>query len=121
MTNRLLVVAGVLIMLAARAAPARAHAFLDHADPRVGSTVSSPPAAVTLTFTEPIEAAFSRVEVTDAGGRRVETGPLQHPAPTTITVSLPGLAPGSYTVSWAVVSVDTHPTEGHFQFIVKGP
>jgi len=121
MTNRLLVVAGVFIMLAARAAPARAHAFLDHADPRVGSTVSSPPAAVTLTFTEPIEAAFSRVEVTDAGGRRVETGPLQHPAPTTITVSLPGLAPGSYTVSWAVVSVDTHPTEGHFQFIVKGP
>ena len=114
---RLLIVAGVL----ATPAPARAHAFLDHADPRVGSTVSSPPAALTLTFTEPIEAAFSRVEVTDTAGKRIEAGPLQHPAPATITVSLPGLAPGSYTVTWAVVSVDTHPTEGHFAFVVKGP
>jgi len=121
MKNRLLVVAGVLATLAARPAPAGAHAFLDHADPRVGSTVSSPPAALTLTFTEPIEAAFSRVEVTDAAGKRIETGPLQHPAPATITVSLPGLAPGSYKVTWAVLSVDTHPTEGHFAFVVKGP
>ena len=121
MKNRLLVVAGVLATLAARPAPAGAHAFLDHADPRVGSTVSSPPAALALTFTEPIEAAFSRVEVTDAAGKRIETGPLQHPAPATITVSLPGLAPGSYKVTWAVVSVDTHPTEGHFAFVVKGP
>ena len=101
---RLLIVAGML----ATPAPARAHAFLEHADPRVGSTVSSPPAALMLTFTEPIEAAFSRVEVTDAAGKRIETGPLQHPAPATIT-------------TWAVVSVDTHPTEGHFAFVVKGP
>jgi len=114
-------VAGVLATLLARPGPARAHAFLDHADPRVGSTLSSPPAALTLAFTEPIEAAFSRVEVTDAAGKRIETGPLQHPAPATIAVSLPGLGPGSYTVTWAVVSVDTHPTEGHFTFSVKGP
>lgn len=118
---RLVMVAGVLATLLARPGPARAHAFLDHADPRVGSTLSSPPAALTLAFTEPIEAAFSRVEVTDAAGKRIETGPLQHPAPATIAVSLPGLAPGSYTVTWAVVSVDTHPTEGHFTFSVKGP
>ena len=118
---RLLIPAGALALLLARPGPARAHAFLDHADPRVGSTVSSPPAALTLVFTEPIEAAFSRIEVRDAGGKRVETGPLEHPAPATIAVSLPGLAPGSYTVTWAVVSVDTHPTEGHFTFSVKGP
>ena len=118
---RLVMVAGVLATLLARPGPARAHAFLDHAEPRVGSTVSSPPALLTLVFTEPIEAAFSRVEVADASGKRIETGPLEHPAPATITVSLPGLAPGSYTVTWAVVSVDTHPTEGHFVFVVKGP
>ena len=118
---RLVMVAGVLATLLARPGPARAHAFLDHAEPRVGSTVSSPPALLTLVFTEPIEAAFSRVEVADASGKRIATGPLEHPAPATITVSLPGLAPGSYTVTWAVVSVDTHPTEGHFVFVVKGP
>jgi copper resistance protein C len=118
---RLVMVAGVLATLLARPGPALAHAFLDHADPRVGSTVSPPPAVLTLAFTEPIEAAFSRVEVTDAAGKRIETGPLEHPAPATITVSLPALVPGSYTVTWAVVSVDTHPTEGHFTFSVKGP
>ena len=120
MRNRLLIVAGALATLAACPAPAGAHAFLDLADPRVGSTVSSPPAALALTFTEPIEAAFSRVEVTDAAGKRIEIGPLQHPTPATITVSLPGLAPGSYMVSWSVVSVDTHATDGHFTFTVKG-
>ena len=119
MRNRLLIVAGALATLAACPVPAGAHAFLDHADPRVGSTVSSPPAALALTFTEPIEAAFSRVELTDAAGKRIEIGPLQHPTPATITVSLPGLGPGSYKVIWAVVSVDTHPTEGHFEFVVK--
>ena len=28
------------------------------------------------------------------------------------------LPPGTYTVSWRVVSVDTHPTEGRFQFSI---
>jgi copper resistance protein C len=121
MRDRLLVVAGALAALAARPAPALAHAFLEHADPRVGSTVSSPPAVLTLAFTEPIEAAFSRVEVTDAAGKRIETGRLEHPAPATITVSLPRLEPGRYRVTWAVVSIDTHPTEGHFGFVVNGP
>src|SRR5439155_2163479 len=61
-TMRLVMVAGVLAPLLARPGPARAHALLAHADPRSGSTASSPPAVLTLAFTEPIEAAFSRVE-----------------------------------------------------------
>jgi methionine-rich copper-binding protein CopC len=121
MRKRLLIVAGALATLAARSVPVLAHAFLDHADPRVGSTVSSPPPVLTLAFTEPIEAAFSRIEVTDAAGKRIETGSLEHPAPATIALSLPRLAPGRYTVTWAVVSVDTHPTEGKFVFSVKEP
>ncbi len=56
-----------------------AHAFLDHADPRVGSTVRSPPAVVTLTFTEGVEAAFSRIEVLDGDGKPVVVGALEHP------------------------------------------
>ena len=63
---------------------------------------------------------FSKVELADAGGKRIETGALEHPESNVLTVSLPGLAPGSYTVSWSVVSVDTHATDGHFTFTVKG-
>src|SRR5262249_1020543 len=103
-----------------RAGPARAHAFLDHAEPRVGSTVAASPATLTLVFTEPVESGFSRVAVADDAGKGVAAGPLQHPEAATLAVSLPALAPGKYTVTWAVISVDTHPTTGHFAFTV-GP
>ena len=49
-----------------------AHAFLDHAAPRVGSTVLAAPRELTLTYTQNLEPAFSRVEVSDAIGKRVE-------------------------------------------------
>ena len=121
MTPRLDLAAAVAALSLLLAPAAHGHAFLEHAEPRVGSTVGSPPSSLTLRFTEGVEAAFSKVEVTDATGKRIETGPLEHPESNVIAVSLPGLAPGSYTVSWSVVSVDTHPTEGHFAFVVKGP
>ena len=57
----------------------------------------------------------------DAAGQRVDTPAPEHPAPDVLRVALPSLAPGEYTVHWAVVSVDTHPTEGHFTFSVKKP
>jgi len=38
---------------------ATAHAFLDHASPRVGTAVSAAPREVTLWFTQKLEAAFS--------------------------------------------------------------
>src|SRR5712671_5212472 len=47
---------------------AHAHAFLDHADPRVGNTVKSPPRAVALWFTQNLESAFSTIEILDANG-----------------------------------------------------
>jgi len=98
-----------------------AHAFLDHADPRVGSTVRSPPAAVTLTFTEDVEAAFSKLEVIDGDGKAVAVGTLEHPAEGVLRVSLPSLPTGSYRVNWKVVSVDTHETEGSFTFSIAAP
>jgi methionine-rich copper-binding protein CopC len=102
-------------------ASARAHAFLDHAEPRVGSTVAAAPERVILSFTEPIEPSFSRIEVRDAGGRRLNGGTMEHPAPDRLGVALPPLPPGTYHVHWAVTSVDTHQTEGNFQFTVSKP
>jgi methionine-rich copper-binding protein CopC len=109
------------LLLAAVAATARAHAFLDHAEPRVGSTVATSPSSVTLSFTEPIEPSFSRIDVSDAQGRRIDTGKIEHPAPDRLNVTLPALSVGTYTVHWAVTSVDTHQTEGKFQFTVAAP
>jgi copper resistance protein C len=119
--RRILVAALLGCLALQRAQRAGAHAFLDHAEPRVGTTVASAPPAVTLFFTEPIEPAFSRVEVQDASGKDVDAGPPRHPAPDRLEVPLPPLAAGEYTVHWSVVSVDTHPTEGRYTFSVKEP
>ena len=47
---------------------ATAHAFLDHAEPRVGNTVATAPHEVTLWFTQKLEPAFSRITVSNAAG-----------------------------------------------------
>lgn len=102
------------------AAPAYAHAFLDRASPAVGSTVPTAPAAIALWFTEHIEPAFSTATVTDVAGQRVDRGDA-HVAtdnPAELQLGLKPLLPGTYTVHWHVVSVDTHTTAGTFSFDV---
>ena len=101
--------------------PGDAHAFLDHAEPKVGSTVRSPPAAVTLTFTEDVEPAFCKIEVADGQGKGLAVGALEHPEAPTLRVSLPALPSGKYQVRWRVVSEDTHETQGSFEFSVEAP
>jgi copper resistance protein C len=105
-----------LLTLAA-ASTAHAHAFLDHAEPRVGSTTPAAPKEVVLFFSQNIEPAFSEVEVSDAKGERVDQGKPNVSA-TTMRIGLKPLPPGSYRVRWHVLSVDTHSTEGNFTFQV---
>ena len=98
--------------------PALAHAFLDHAVPGVGSTVSASPSELDLTFTEGVEAALSGVRVTTAAGAAVPAAkPTGGGATLRVRLGRP-LAAGTYVVHWHVVSVDTHPTSGTFKFTV---
>jgi methionine-rich copper-binding protein CopC len=101
---------------------ALAHAFLDHANPAVGSSVPTGPASVTIWFTQDLEPAFSNVAVIDAAGQRVDLGNAQVPQdhPDELQIGLKTLPSGTYKVSWHVVSVDTHPTQGTFTFTVGG-
>jgi methionine-rich copper-binding protein CopC len=109
-----------LLLVALGAGAARAHAFLDHANPLVGSTVHSAPHEVSLWFTQSLEPAFSTVQVTDAKGGRVDQGKAQVSG-NVMRVGLKSLVPGSYKVHWRALSVDTHTTEGSFSFHVGGP
>jgi hypothetical protein len=108
-----------LLLIALAPVAARAHAFLDHASPLVGSTVAAAPHEVVLTFTQNLEAAFSTAQVTDAGGARVDQGKAQVSG-STMTIGLKAIGPGSYKVHWHALSVDTHSTEGTFTFHVGG-
>jgi len=89
-----------------------AHALLDHASPRVGSTVVAAPTELLLWFTQKLEPAFSAVEVRDASGARVDDGRVQLDSSdaSLLHVPLKPLVRGSYEVRWRVLSVDTHTT-----------
>lgn len=114
---RILPFATTAFLALAAATTAHAHAFLDHAEPRVGSTVSAAPKEVVLFFTQNIEPAFSSIEVSDANGARVDLGKSKASAGT-MRISVKALPPGTYRVRWQVLSVDTHTTEGNFTFQV---
>ena len=112
MRNFLLAVTALILSSAA----AHAHAYLDHANPRVGSTVRTAPREVTLSFSQKLESSFSSAQVTDASGARVDQG--ARVSGTQIHVPVRALSPGTYRVRWKVLSVDTHTTEGSFTFRV---
>lgn len=118
-TITLLTLLVLLPSLCLGAAGARAHAKLDRADPRAGSTVSSSPNQITLHFTEKLEPKFSRVEVRNAAGDRVDQGDVSVSG-SVMQVGLKVLPPGTYSVRWRVLSVDTHMTKGSFSFRVGG-
>lgn len=105
----------LLLLLSTGAADA--HAMLDHAEPRVGNKVSSPPHEVTLWFTQKLEPAFSSITVTNAAGQRVDSGKTRVNG-NQMSVSLKGGGTGTYRVNWRVLSVDTHRTDGSFTFQV---
>jgi copper resistance protein C len=114
---RLLTFATSVVVSLLAATAAEAHAFLDHAEPRVGSTVPTAPRELSLSFTQNLEPAFSSVEVSDSNGARVDLGKPTFSAGV-MRVGLKPLAPGTYRVRWQVLSVDTHTTEGSFTFHV---
>jgi copper resistance protein C len=112
--------AAALSALLLGAGVAWSHAFLERAQPRVGSTVKAAPSQVRVWFTEALEPAFSTLEVVNERGERVDRGPAQVDAASRalLLVPLKPLGPGTYRVKWRVLSVDTHVTEGDFTFRV---
>jgi hypothetical protein len=114
---RMLMIGAIFIALPFAAG---AHAFLDHAEPGVGRKVRSAPAMIKLWFTQNIEPAFSKVRVEDSSGKEVDKKDVHvdEKEKPVMMVSVPDLPPGKYTVTWSVVSVDTHRTQGHFEFTV---
>jgi methionine-rich copper-binding protein CopC len=105
------------VTMACCATPALAHAFLQHAEPGAGAALKAAPRRLALTFSETLEPAFSGVAVTDGSGRSVAAGAVVISGKA-IVAPLRPLPPGRYRVTWHVVSVDTHRTEGAYSFMV---
>jgi methionine-rich copper-binding protein CopC len=109
-----------VVILLLPVAPAYAHAMLERTKPPVGGEVTASPTQLVLTFTEGVEPLFTTVQVRDPTGADVAIG-KPHTEPgngRNVIVQLPVLGRGKYTVNWRATSVDTHKTEGSFQFTV---
>ncbi len=96
------------------------HAYPDHADPKVGSTISVAPSRVRIWFDSDLEPLFSTIIVRDANGNKVDKGDGQvDPSDAALLeVSLPPLQPGLYRVIWSVAARDGHRTEGDYTFTI---
>jgi hypothetical protein len=113
----------IIIFSLAGLSLAQAHAFLDHADPKVGSTVKGSPSVVKAWYTEELEPAFSKIQVFDATGNEIDKKDVQVDSTnkSLMSVSVPTLPAGTYKVKWSAVAVDTHHTTGTFTFTVTSP
>lgn len=100
------------------AAPATAHSYLNGSDPKDGETLEQAPAQVTLMFSD---------EVRDTGLGVTAQGPgegflLDATATARKVIARwpDASAPGKYTVSYRVVSIDGHVMEGSITFRITG-
>jgi len=100
---------------------AQAHAHPDHADPKVGSSVSASPQQIRIWFDSDLEPAFSSIEVHAPGGNKVNDGQgrVDPSDPKLLEVSVPRLPKGTYRVVWKVVARDGHRTSGDYEFTVR--
>lgn len=122
MTKNLLAAAGaVALTLGLWPLAASAHTHLEKSQPEKDAVLSEAPHQVKLVFSGRIETDYSKIEVTDAAGKRVNEekvtgGSDQHELDTDLTGDL---KPGVYTVKWNVISGDGHRVKGEFGFTVK--
>lgn len=102
------------------AGQAQAHAHPKAMMPAEDAVIAAP-AAISITFTEALEGAFSALTVVDSTGHAVATGKaeLDEATRSTLRLAVPALSPGLYTVKWVAVSRDGHRTNGSYNFTVK--
>ncbi|MER5941268.1 copper resistance protein CopC [Streptomyces sp. NPDC001928] len=118
----------VLLLLAATgllfagAGPVSAHAALTGSDPQQGAVVAKAPTQVSLTFSEKVALSDDSLRVLDPKGKRVDQGDPAGAGGTTYAVKLHGGLPdGTYTVTYQVVSEDSHPVAGAYTFSIGAP
>jgi copper transport protein len=95
------------------------HAFVINSSPSQSQSISKSPQQVNVFFSEPVDLRFSHLKVLDSNGKQVDKGDVHHLQndESSLTVSLPLLKDGTYTVSTNVLSqTDGHVTDNAFVF-----
>ena len=108
----------VLMAAAALPEPVAAHALLVKASPPKRAVLRDAPKEVHLWFNERLEAAYATVSVMHEGAPVAIGDKVVDAKENRLSVQLPLLRPGSYTVRFRVLSVDGHVAEDSFGFSV---
>jgi hypothetical protein len=113
-------VATLLFVFLVAAPAALAHSHPVTMTPAKDSTISAP-TEVSVNFSEDLEPKFSSLELQDSMGMVIGKTPsvLDPKDAKHLTLALPTLAPGVYTVHWISVAADGHRLEGKYNFTVK--
>ncbi|WP_419666935.1 copper resistance CopC/CopD family protein [Streptomyces sp. 2-1] len=114
---------GTLFLLGG-AGSVSAHSAVRETTPGEGTVLKSAPKQVTMTFTESVGITDDSLRVLSPENRRVNAGDTEHASGRSDSVRVPlddGLADGTYTVAWRVVSADSHPISGAFTFSIGKP
>ena len=102
--------------------PAYAHARLVASAPEPNAMAISAPAEIRLTFSEPMEPALTRVEVSVSGPYHepiaiADMGPAaDDPSVFVVHLAPQRLPDGLYTVVWKTECVDGHKAAGSFAY-----
>jgi copper transport protein len=109
-----------LIGLLVLPAVASAHALLVSSSPSPGSGLGAAPAAITATFSEPLNRPLSTLALTTSRGRTVPAR-VTGEGPTRLVLRpVHRLARGVYEVRWRTVSADDgHTAQGSYSFGVR--
>jgi len=94
-----------------------AHAYIYQSSPLANAVLDSSPSQIKLTFTEKIDTKMSSVTLENSAGSEVK-GTLSSDGDQTLILTIPKLEQGVYKVKWQVLSLDTHVTDGSFQFSI---
>jgi copper transport protein len=120
--TRLLVTGLVAFGFLIAAAPeASAHAELLGTTPSNGEHLAIAPAEIVLRFSEKVTPVRDGFGLLDGRGKKLgdTQGESLDGDPTRVRVPVPGSMPdGVYSVTWRVVSADSHPVHGAFVFSV---
>ena len=109
------------VALLVGATPALAHTRLESSDPADGSSVSTGPDSVSLTFNENIQSQFATVTVVGPDGTNYQVGQATGDGEQVRTAVSPIGPAGTYSVGYRVLSDDGHPVTGKVAFTLTTP
>lgn len=95
-----------------------AHAYILQSTPLQDAELTDSPSIIRIKFTEKIDTKLSTITLQNSADGSSIPGTLSSEGDVTLLYSIPKLDKGVYKVSWQVLSLDTHITDGSFRFAV---